>query len=157
MKFIFISCFDVVWIIKFTRDVLHVKNVHPMMLIAWQCCAHWSAATLRIRQPIEAVVETSWNVMTHAKKPDFVFRRNGRVRLNYRGTSVQSATGNRGVHISGSNAGYTMFRGSVKGTGYPLHPPVSPSLPLSCVTVFHNISTGVYWVAFDRPSYGAMS
>jgi hypothetical protein len=28
--------------------------------------------------------------------------------------------------ISGSNAGYTVFRGSVKGTGYPLHSPVSP-------------------------------
>ena len=31
--------------------------------------------------------------------------------------------------IIGSNARYTMFRGSVKGTGYPLHSPVSPSLP----------------------------
>jgi len=29
-----------------------------------------------------------------------------------------------------SNAGYTMFRSSVKGTDYPLHSPVSPSLPL---------------------------
>jgi len=37
------------------------------------------------------------------------------------------------VRISGSNAGYTMFRGSAKGTGYPLHSPVSPSLPLTCV------------------------
>jgi hypothetical protein len=37
------------------------------------------------------------------------------------GVSVQSTTGSRGVHISGSNAGYTMFRGSVKSTGYPLH------------------------------------
>jgi len=37
--------------------------------------------------------------------------------------SVQSTTGSRGVRISGSNAGYTMFRGSVKGTGYPLHSP----------------------------------
>jgi len=45
------------------------------------------------------------------------------------GASVQSTTGSRGVRISGSNAGYTMFRGSVKGTGYPLHSPVSPSLP----------------------------
>jgi len=45
------------------------------------------------------------------------------------GASVQSTTGRRGVRISGSNAGYTMFRGSVKGTGYPLHSPVSPSLP----------------------------
>jgi len=30
------------------------------------------------------------------------------------------------VRISGSNAGYTMLRGGVKGTGYPLHSPVSP-------------------------------
>ena len=61
------------------------------------------------------------------------------------GASVQSTAGNRGVRISGSNAGYTMFRGSVKGTGYPLHSPVSPSLPLPCVTVCHHISTGVYY------------
>jgi hypothetical protein len=59
------------------------------------------------------------------------------------GASVQSTTGSRGMRISGSNAGYTMFRGSVKGTGYPLHSPVSPSLPLPCVTVCHHISTGL--------------
>jgi len=46
------------------------------------------------------------------------------------GESVQSITGSRGVHISGSNAGYTIFRGSVKSTGYPFHSPVSTSLPL---------------------------
>ena len=44
--------------------------------------------------------------------------------------SVQSTTGSRGVRNNGSNAGYTMFRGSVKSTGYPFHSPVSPSLPL---------------------------
>ena len=44
------------------------------------------------------------------------------------GASVQSTTGSRVVRISGANAGYTMFRGCVKGTGYPLHSPVSPSL-----------------------------
>jgi hypothetical protein len=58
------------------------------------------------------------------------------------GASVQSTAGSRGVRISGSNAGYTMFRGSVKSTGYPLHSPVSPSLPLPCVTVRHHTSTG---------------
>ena len=42
--------------------------------------------------------------------------------------SAHSTAGSRGVRISGSNAGYTIFRGSVKGTGYPLHSPVSPSL-----------------------------
>jgi len=52
---------------------------------------------------------------------------NGRVHLNrpVGGASVQSTTNSRGVGISGSNAGYTVFRGSVKGTGYPLHSPVS--------------------------------
>jgi len=59
------------------------------------------------------------------------------------GAPVQSTTGNRGVRISGSNAGYTMFRVSVKGTGYPLHSPVSTLLPLPCVTVCHHISTGL--------------
>jgi len=58
--------------------------------------------------------------------------------------SVQSTTDSRGVRISGSNAGYTMFRSSEKGTGYPLHSPFSPSLPLPCVTVCHHISSGVY-------------
>ena len=59
------------------------------------------------------------------------------------GASVQSTTGSRGVRISGSNVGYTMFRGSVKNTGYRLHSPFSPSLPLPCVTVCHHISTGL--------------
>jgi hypothetical protein len=104
---------------------------------------------LYIHSPMASVAscfrksEASWNVLAHAQKPDFVFRRNGRVHLNRRGASVQSTAGSRGVRISRSNAGYTMFRGSVKSTGYPLHSPVSPSLPLPCVTVCHHISTGV--------------
>jgi hypothetical protein len=59
------------------------------------------------------------------------------------GASVQSTTNSRDMRISGSNAGYTKFRGSVKGTGYPLPSPVFPSLPLSSVTVCHHISTGL--------------
>jgi len=55
------------------------------------------------------------------------------------GASVQSTTGSRDVCISCSNAGYTMFRGSVKSIGYSLHSPVSSSLPLPCVTVCHYI------------------
>jgi len=57
--------------------------------------------------------------------------------------SVQSTTDSRGVRINDSNAGYTMFRGSVKGTGYPIHSPVSLSLPLLSITVCHHISIGV--------------
>jgi len=86
--------------------------------------------------------------MAHAQKPDFVFRRNGRVHLNRRGASVQTTTGSRGLRISGSNVGYTMFRGSVKSTVYPLISSVSPSFPHPCVTVCHHISTGVYQLLY---------
>ena len=93
------------------------------------------------------------------------FSRHGRLRLKCDGTraeirfrlsakrtspfksaraSVQPTTGSRVVRISVSNAEYNMFRGNVKSTGYPLHSPVSPSLPLPCVTVCHHISTGLY-------------
>ena len=58
-------------------------------------------------------------------------------RLSAKGTSpfksarasVRSTTRSRGVRVSGSNVGYIMFRGSVKGTGYPLHSPVSLHFP----------------------------
>jgi hypothetical protein len=72
------------------------------------------------------------------------------------GAWVQSTTGSRGVRISSSNTRYTMFRGSVKGTGYPLHLPVSPSLPLLWVTMCHHISTAVYNLIFfilDNQTY----
>jgi hypothetical protein len=127
-----------------------------------------------------------WYVMAHAQKPDFVFRRNGRVHLNRRGRqfsrllaaavcasavvmldtpcsevvwrvlathSIRRFT----LHFPScaspcaitfqldSNAGYNMFQGSVKSTGYPLHSPVSSSLPLLCVTMCHHISTGLYY------------
>ena len=67
-----------------------------------------------------------------------------------RGASVQSTTGSRGVRISGSNTGYTMFRSSVKSTGYPLHSPVSPPFPLPCVYVCRHIASGFYCMQHTR-------
>ena len=71
------------------------------------------------------------------------------------GVSVQSTAGSRGVRISGSNAGYTMFRGSVKGTGYPLHSPVSPftspSLASPCAITFQLDSTEYRVTGSKRP------
>ena len=72
------------------------------------------------------------------------------------GASVQSTTGSRGVRISDSNAGHTMFRGSVKGTGYPLHSPVSPSLPLPaspCAITFQMESTSTVAFRLARTVY----
>jgi hypothetical protein len=66
--------------------------------------------------------------------------------------SIQSTAGSRVVRISCSNAGYIMFRSSVKSTGYTLHLPVYPSLPLPSVTVCYYISTGLYHKMFcNRP------
>jgi hypothetical protein len=58
------------------------------------------------------------------------------------GASVQSTTGSRGVRVSGSNAGYTMFRGSVKGTGYTLH---SPASPFTSPPVRHRVPSHFNW------------
>ena len=67
--------------------------------------------------------------------------RNGRVHSNRpRGRQFSRLLAAEVCASAGSNAGYTMFRGSVKGTGYQLHSPVSPSFPLPCVTVCHHIS-----------------
>ena len=110
-----------------------------------RCFEHPSSPVVWPTQPSIQCVEASWIVMAHVQKTDLVFRRNGRVHLNRRWASVQSTAGSRGVRISGSNAGYTKFRGSVKVTGYPLHSSVSTSLPLPCVTVCHHISTGLYY------------
>ena len=60
------------------------------------------------------------------------------------GTSVQSTTSSRGVRISGSNVGYTMFRGSVRVLvthsirHFPLH---FPSRASPCATRFQTHST----------------
>ena len=104
-------------------------------------------------RPITTVLEASWNVMAHAQKPDFVFRRNGRVHLYLRWRQFNRLLAAEvcASALVGSNAGYTMFRGSEKSTGYPLHSPVSPSLPLPCVTVCHHISTGLYSIS-SHPS-----
>jgi hypothetical protein len=105
--------------------------------------ASWAQRVVSLRAP-DGEVSRVWNVMAHAQKPDFVFRRNGRVHLNRWGRQFSRLLA-ADVCASGvSNAGYTMFRGSVKNSGYPLHSPVSPSLPLPCVTVCHHISTGLY-------------
>ena len=91
-------------------------------------------------------VDCVWNVMAHAQKPDFVFRakRTSPFKSAGEGRQFIRLLAAEMCGISGSNVGYTMFRGSVKGTGYPLHSPVSSSLPLPCVTVCHHVSTGLY-------------
>ena len=88
------------------------------------------------------LVDCVWNVMAHARKPDFVFRAKRTSPFKSAGASVQSTTGIWDVRISGSNAGYTVFRGSVKSTGYPLHSPVSP---FTSPPVRHRVPSHFNW------------
>ena len=57
------------------------------------------------------------------------------------GASVQSTTGSRGVRISGSNAGYTKFRGS---EGYWLPTPFA-SFPFTSPPVSHRVPSHFNW------------
>ena len=58
------------------------------------------------------------------------------------GESVQSTTGSRGVRISGSNAGYTMFWGRVKD--YWLPTPLA-CFPITSPPVRHRVPSGFSW------------
>ena len=103
-------------------------------------CKHWP-------QSLQNLVYTAFEMWWHTRRNQISsFRLSAKRTSPFKsvGVSVQSTAGSRGVRISGSNAGYTKFRGSVKNTGHPLHSPVSPSLPLPFVTVCHHISTGLY-------------
>ena len=87
-------------------------------------------------------VDCVWNVMAHTHKADFVIRRNGRVHLNRQGREFSRLLA---AVVCASEVVMLDTPSSevVKGTGYPLHSPLSPSLPLPCVTVCHHVSTGL--------------
>ena len=98
-------------------------------------------------------------MIAHAQKPDFVFRAKRTspfksARWVERQPGHLNRPGGRGVSsvdcwpaevcaISGSNAGYTMFRGSVKSTGYPLYSPFSPS---QRPPVRHRVPSHFNWI-----------
>jgi hypothetical protein len=55
-------------------------SIHNAMRL-WDC----SVLTPALQQMLSYSVDCVWNVMAHTQKPDFVFRGNGRVRLNRQG------------------------------------------------------------------------
>ena len=101
---------------------------------------------LRCSRPVQHDTEVDCvsNMMTHAQKPDFVFRRNVRVYLNGRGRQFSRLLA---AEVCASAVVMVVMLDTpcseveCKTTGYPLHSHVSPSLPLPCVTVCHQVST----------------
>ena len=55
------------------------------------------------------------------------------------GVSIQWSTGSRAVRISGQQLYRPCSDVQSKAAGYPLHSHLSPSLPLPCVTVCHQV------------------
>ena len=70
-----------------------------------------------------------------AQKPDFVFRRNGRVHFNRQGRQFS-----RVLATEVCASAVVML----DAPSYPLHSPVSPSHLRPCVTVCHQVSTAQY-------------
>jgi len=86
------------------------------------------------------MLEASWNVMAHAQKPDFVFRRNGRVHLNRRGRQFS-----RLLAVELCASAVVMLDTPCSEVVWRVLATHSiRQFPLSCVTVWHHISTAVY-------------
>jgi hypothetical protein len=117
------SCSKIKWHVKTTRFISK-KTMYAWRLLSsglW-CGVDTQLVRLRLKC-VGTRAETRFRLSAKRTSP-----------FKWAGASVQATTGSRGGRIRGSNAGYTELRGSVKGTDYPLHSPVSPSFPLPCVT-----------------------
>ena len=91
----------------------------------------------------KSCVDCVLNVMVHAQKSDFVFRRNELVHLNRHGRQFSRLLAAE-LCASAVVMRDTPSSEVVKSTGYPLLSPFSPSILLPCVTVCHHVSTGLY-------------
>jgi len=68
------------WVNMEERNVFAVDTqTHHIVTLYLHCLACWM---------LNLLVDCFWNVMSHPQKPDFVFRRNGRVHLNRRGRQL---------------------------------------------------------------------
>jgi len=79
--------------------------------------------------------------MARAQKPDFVLCQNGRVHLNRRGhqfSRLLAAEACASVLVMLDTS-----RSKVVA-GYSLHSPASPSLPIPCVTMYHQVSNALH-------------
>ena len=127
---------------KFEPCSEHSPPVHHALLFATVGCSRFLLAVgspkhLKERHfaPTYSIqfrnqcVECVWNVMAHAQKPDFVFRRNGQVHLNQQGRQFYRLLAAEVCTSAVVMLDTPSSRGSVKGTGYPLNWPVSPLLP----------------------------
>jgi len=77
--------FHVTELFSYYVDIKGVGLWTHFVIFQWWFCVSFILSSLCIVHDYSHLVEANWNVMAHAQKPDFVFRRKGRVHLNRRG------------------------------------------------------------------------
>ena len=96
----------------------------------------------------EYVIDCVWNVMVHAQKPDFVFRRNGRVHLNRRGRQfsrlLAAEVCTSAVVMLGTPCSEVVWRVLPAHSIRQFHPHY-PSSASPCAITFQLESTGCFW------------
>jgi len=96
-------------------------------------CTPWSSDSIARSKRDGTCAETRLRLSAKWKSP-----------FKSTGVSVQSTTGSRGVQISGQRLYRTCSDVQCKAVGYPLHSHLSPSLPLPCFTVCHQVMNALY-------------
>ena len=89
--------------------------------------------------------------MAHTQRPDLVFQRNKPVHLNWRGglfSQLLAAEVSASAVVMVVMLDTPYSKVECKTTGYSLHSHVPPSLPLPCVTMYHQVSTELYNIFF---------
>ena len=105
-----------------------------------------SVPSFRVRLPVSVISVCRGQLKCDGTRAETRFRLSAKRTSPFKsaGASVQSTTGSRGVRISDSNAGYTMFRGSVRVLATPSicqFPQHFPSRASPCAITFQLEST----------------
>ena len=108
----------------------------------------WHARLILCVLNIQSSVEHVWNLMAHTKKPDLVFQRNGQVHLNWQSFQLIRLLAAEVCATAVVMLDTPCSEVECNITGNTLHSHVSPSFPLPCITMCHQVSTELYLIGY---------
>jgi len=153
--------------VLFRKWHLHMRTNTNLLLCVYVHRLSYSASG--ICTCAQTDVDCVWNVMAHTQKPDFVFRRNGRVNLNRRGRQfirllAAEVCASAVVMVVMLDTPFPEVVWRVLATHsirqFLLHFPSRPSpcaitlqlLVTRCRALEVNVEAGGLWFAFQNPS-----
>ena len=110
----------------------------------------WDARLILCVLNIQSFVQHVWNVMAHAKKPDFVFQQNGKFLLNWQSFQIIRLLAAEVWQSAVVMLDTPCSEVECKTTGNTLHSHVSPSSLLPCITMCHQVSIEFYLLTAKR-------